>query len=330
MAEVVAHHHNQQQQQPSADAPASSEPHLQIPSRSQSQLQSQQEPATTNTATTVPHGTKRAHDNTFEPEQRLSKRFDLLNLEANGARLYIPIPGAIDSTPHPTPPNNDVAPISLSSSSSKKNPRARRTPSSRSRASAYTKSQQDAASTNSSSSSNGGDLAVAAGTPRAAEDEFMQIDPTPHKLYIHDLNAELSDDLSSDDETPIFLSDIERHLSKIPRHVLLAGTATSDLHRDPHPAVPEPTPDNQVVLYNVPSSLSVPQERDSVRMAIVEARARVRERQAGGAGAGAGAEISPAPAPAMASTNDAANAEMIPNAIADADADADADAMDID
>lgn len=113
----------------------------------------------------------------------------------------------------------------------------------------------------------------------------MQIDPTPHKIYIHDLSAELSSSSSEEDDEdgdapPIFLSDIERHLSKIPRHVLLAGSQGANSGSSNR--APEARPDNQMVLYNVPSSLSVPQERDSVRKAIVEARARVRERQACG------------------------------------------------
>jgi len=109
----------------------------------------------------------------------------------------------------------------------------------------------------------------------------MQVEDTPHRVYIHDLAAELSD-LESDEENPIFLSDIEKHIAKIPKHVLMGPE-------------PKPTKDNQIILYNVPSSLSVPEERDSVRKAIVEARARVRERQgqvAGelGQGIGLGAE----------------------------------------
>ncbi|KAK3060173.1 hypothetical protein LTS18_009149, partial [Coniosporium uncinatum] len=36
---------------------------------------------------------------------------------------------------------------------------------------------------------------------------------------------------------------------------------------------------NQLVLYRVPESLTVPAERDSVRKAIIEARERARERQ---------------------------------------------------
>ncbi|KAF3001430.1 hypothetical protein E8E13_007833 [Curvularia kusanoi] len=183
------------------------------------------------------HGKKRAADSSLDGEQRLSKRFDLLNLDntnSNGARLYIPVPGSADAaaaaaatqiatTPHPLSPN--AAP-----------------PAQRPRA------------------------------PRAArplsQDDSMQVEDTPHRVYIHDLAAELSD-TDSDSETPIFLSDIEKHLSKIPREVLLGPP-------------PKPTEHNQVVLYNVPSSLSVPEAQDNVRKAIVEARQRIREKQVSG------------------------------------------------
>jgi anthranilate phosphoribosyltransferase len=94
----------------------------------------------------------------------------------------------------------------------------------------------------------------------------MLVEDTPHRVYIHDLAAELSD-IESDEENPIFLSDIEKHLSKIPRHILLGPP-------------PKPTEQNQMVLYNVPTSLTVPEEQDNVRKAIVEARQRIREKQA--------------------------------------------------
>jgi hypothetical protein len=98
----------------------------------------------------------------------------------------------------------------------------------------------------------------------------MQVEDTPNRIYIHDLAAELSD-IESDEENPIFLADVEKHLSKIPKHVLMG---------------PEPKAmrDNQLVLYNIPSSISVPHEEDNVRKAIVEARARMREKQASGIG----------------------------------------------
>ena len=96
----------------------------------------------------------------------------------------------------------------------------------------------------------------------------MMVEDTPHRVYIHDLAAELND-IESDEENPIFLSDIEKHLSKIPQHVLLGPPPKSTEH-------------NQMVLYNVPASLTVPEEQDNVRKAIAEARQRLREKQVSG------------------------------------------------
>jgi hypothetical protein len=97
----------------------------------------------------------------------------------------------------------------------------------------------------------------------------MQLDDTKHKVYIYDLDAELSDSESSDDGRLVFLPDIQKHLqaTRIPPSVLansegeLAGM------------------NNQLVLYNVPSSLTLPEEQDSVRKAIIETRARARAKQ---------------------------------------------------
>lgn len=104
----------------------------------------------------------------------------------------------------------------------------------------------------------------------------MQLDDTKHKVYIYNLDDELS---SSDSEPSspregrlVLLPDIERHLRAnripVPRPILpnrdgeLAGM--------------------QMVLYQPdgPKSISVPEEHDSVRRAIVAARERVREKQA--------------------------------------------------
>jgi hypothetical protein len=97
----------------------------------------------------------------------------------------------------------------------------------------------------------------------------MQLDDTKHKVYIYDLDAELSDSESSDDGRLVFLPDIQKHLreTRIPPAILansegeLAGM------------------NNQLVLYNIPSSLTVPAEQDSVRKAIIETRARARAKQ---------------------------------------------------
>ncbi|KAF2203744.1 hypothetical protein GQ43DRAFT_241817 [Delitschia confertaspora ATCC 74209] len=173
-----------------------------------------------------PHGLKRTAEDGLESEQRLRKRFDLLNLE-NGTRLYVPVSGSSDTG---LPPFNKPIPLPESPVIIKKietKPKREHPPS---------------------------------------PDDCMEVEDTPNRVYISDLAAELSE-VESDEENPIFLSDIEKHLSKIPQHILVGPE-------------PKPTADNQIVLYNVPSSLTVPAEQDNVRKAIVEARARVRERQA--------------------------------------------------
>jgi hypothetical protein len=99
------------------------------------------------------------------------------------------------------------------------------------------------------------------------DDDAMQVDDSKHKVYIYDLDAELSES-ESDDGKLVFLPDIEKHLreSRIPPSVLANSEG-------------ELAGNKQLVLYNVPSSLSVPEAQDSVRKAIIEARARVRAKQ---------------------------------------------------
>ena len=92
----------------------------------------------------------------------------------------------------------------------------------------------------------------------------MQLDNTKDKVYIQDIDAELSD-TESEDGKLIFLPDIEKKFTKIPNAVLLDKAAEES--------------SREMVLYNVPSSLSVPQAQDNVRRAIIEARIRQRERQ---------------------------------------------------
>lgn len=154
----------------------------------------------------------------------------MLNLvDQNGTRLYIPVPGSTDAT-LPRPSSDPVAtphPLAATIPLTKRERKPR--------------------------------------PPRSSSDD-MEVEDTPHRVYIHDLAAELSD-IESDEENPIFLSDIEKHLSRIPKHVLLGPE-------------PKPTEHNQMVLYNVPASLTVPEEQDNVRKAIVEARQRIRAKQA--------------------------------------------------
>jgi hypothetical protein len=100
------------------------------------------------------------------------------------------------------------------------------------------------------------------------DDDVMQLDDTKHKVYIYDLDAELSESESSDDGKLVFLPDIEKHLreSRIPPSILANSEG-------------ELAGNKQLILYNVPSSLTVPEEQDNVRRAIIETRARARAKK---------------------------------------------------
>ncbi|KAK2046854.1 hypothetical protein LZ31DRAFT_178218 [Colletotrichum somersetense] len=164
-----------------------------------------------------------------QDNERLSKRLSLLNLEKNGQKI-LNIPGE-----EPSP--SSMAPNAVSMTSS---PSA--SPTSRRR-------RRDR-------------------KPPPSGEEVMQLDDTKHKVYIFNMDDELSSSESEpDDGKLVFLPDMEKHLrtTRIPPSLLanhegqLAGM--------------------QVVLYNEPVSLTVPPEQDSVRKAIVESRTRMRERQ---------------------------------------------------
>ncbi len=100
------------------------------------------------------------------------------------------------------------------------------------------------------------------------DDDVMHLDDTKHKVYIYDLDAELSDSESSDDGRLVFLPDIRKHL--LESRILPSILANNE---------GELAGNQQLVLYHVPSSLTVPEEKDSVRKAIIETRARARAKQ---------------------------------------------------
>ena len=100
-----------------------------------------------------------------------------------------------------------------------------------------------------------------------SESESMQLDDTKDRVYIHNLDEELAD-IESEEEKLVFLPDIDKKLAmvgNIPKSVLLG---------EGHPST-----GHEVVLYSVPSSISVPEDQDKVRKAIIESRARAREKQ---------------------------------------------------
>ncbi|KAL9060468.1 MAG: hypothetical protein Q9162_000641 [Coniocarpon cinnabarinum] len=105
--------------------------------------------------------------------------------------------------------------------------------------------------------------------PARKADDSMHLDDTKDTIYIHDLEAELASASSDteDEERVIFLPDIEKRLSGVP-HSVLTGERKDSSEED-----------QQMVLYSVPHSISVPREEDNVRKAILEARARARRQQ---------------------------------------------------
>lgn len=102
---------------------------------------------------------------------------------------------------------------------------------------------------------------------QAPAGDSMQVDDSKHKVYIFNMDDELSSESEDEEGKLVFLPDIGKHLrdNRIPAHILanpegeLAGM--------------------QMVLYSDPKSLTVPEERDGVRKAIIEARQRAREKQ---------------------------------------------------
>ncbi|KAJ5358572.1 uncharacterized protein N7496_010985 [Penicillium cataractarum] len=87
----------------------------------------------------------------------------------------------------------------------------------------------------------------------------MMLDDTKHTTYIHDLDRELAD-IDTPDGGLILLP-LAAKLISVPESVLST-----------------PSQGKELVLYTDPSSLTLPEEQDSVRKAIIESRARARAR----------------------------------------------------
>lgn len=122
-------------------------------------------------------------------------------------------------------------------------------------------------------SSNGYGNATPHGRPaerKIHDDDAMLLDDTKTTVYIHDLESEIAA-IEADEEsrkrTIEFIPEIEKKINGIPHRVL----------RDRGPVADE---NNQLVLYSEPAALSIPEEQDSVRKAIAEARQRARVKSA--------------------------------------------------
>lgn len=95
------------------------------------------------------------------------------------------------------------------------------------------------------------------------QSDFMEVEDTKDRIFVRDLDEELADGVN-DEEQVVFIPEIDRRLNNLPKR-LLAGDGSSD------------ATGNELVLYNVPSSLSVSPDQDSVKKAIMESRARAQK-----------------------------------------------------
>ncbi|KAH7155432.1 hypothetical protein B0J13DRAFT_226144 [Dactylonectria estremocensis] len=120
---------------------------------------------------------------------------------------------------------------------------------------------------NNNNNNNNNTSASASRVTTAIPDDTMQLDDSKHKVYIYNIDDELSSDSESDDGKLVFLPDIEKHLraTRIPPSIMAnkEGEAAG----------------REIVLYSDPKSLTVPEGKDSVRKAIIESRRRTREEQ---------------------------------------------------
>ncbi|KAK3906969.1 hypothetical protein C8A05DRAFT_11311 [Staphylotrichum tortipilum] len=164
------------------------------------------------------------------------------------------------------------------------------------------------------------------------DDSQMELDDSKHKVYIYNLDDELSSDTESETDGGgrlVFLADMDKHLRDNCRRGLLPPSPGRAL--DPRPD-PTTWAGKELVLYRVPSSISVPEEQDSVRKAIIEARARVKERQKAAAAAAAAAAEGPVPVPVSLPVRTASPVlgDVAMDAASPAGLEDDPDAMEID
>lgn len=112
---------------------------------------------------------------------------------------------------------------------------------------------------------------------RHDEEDFMPIDETADRIWVHDLDAEIAeieaDEARERERIQLSLSEAGSQYAKIPDHLLKLNNQA-----DP------PASNMQMVLYRDPISLSVPEENDAVRKTVAEARRRMRENQLGQSG----------------------------------------------
>jgi hypothetical protein len=94
----------------------------------------------------------------------------------------------------------------------------------------------------------------------------MQVEDTKNKVYIFDLDKELAE-IESGEDTPVFIPDIEKHIMKLPKSVLIGDDVKAAANK-------------QMILYRPPPSFTAPTDKNCIRKAIIESRRIAKEKQA--------------------------------------------------
>ncbi|KAH0609017.1 uncharacterized protein H6S33_001245 [Morchella sextelata] len=108
------------------------------------------------------------------------------------------------------------------------------------------------------------------------DDDSMEVDnDNSNVVFVHNLDDELSSDEDEDAKGIVFLPDIEKKLTRVPYDIARGSSGGGEM-RQPQKAGTS----TALVLYTVPTSLTVSAEQDDVKRAIIEARERIRKKQA--------------------------------------------------
>ncbi|RPB14412.1 hypothetical protein P167DRAFT_534233 [Morchella conica CCBAS932] len=109
------------------------------------------------------------------------------------------------------------------------------------------------------------------------DDDSMEVDnDNSNVVFVHNLDDELSSDEDEDTKGIVFLPDIEKKLTRVPYDIARGSSGGGGEMRQPQKAGTS----TALVLYTVPTSLTVSAEQDDVKRAIIEARERIRKKQA--------------------------------------------------
>lgn len=133
--------------------------------------------------------------------------------------------------------------------------------------------------------------------PYSPPPAVMEVDETPYKIFVNDLDSSSED---SDPDSPakngknnpiIFLSDVEREMSRIPLAVLKASPASPGVGATKLTTARAGSGSStDLILYRPPEKIA---DDSGVKRLVMEAKERIRMRNSSGAMDGFGSEPAP-------------------------------------